>query len=107
MNLHWLSPPLSLYQELYLCKVVCGGLLILLCCPGIVVRNTFVTYDREHEKIGFWKTNCSELWERLNVTGAPTPEPSADNRLNSTTVVPPAMAPTGLSHNIIPGKISF
>lgn len=74
---------------------------------GIVVRNTFVTYDREHEKIGFWKTNCSELWERLNVSGAPPPEPSAENRPNSTTVVPPAMAPTGPSHNVIPGKISF
>lgn len=71
---------------------------------GIVVRNTFVTYDREHEKIGFWKTNCSELWERLNVTGAPPPEPLAENRQNSTTVVPPAMAPTGPSHNVIPGE---
>ncbi|XP_017413751.2 aspartic proteinase 36-like isoform X1 [Vigna angularis] len=25
---------------------------------GIVVRNTLVMYDREQEKIGFWKTNC-------------------------------------------------
>lgn len=32
-----------------------------------------MTYDREHEKIGFWKTNCSELWERLIDTGAEPP----------------------------------
>ncbi|PPS19684.1 hypothetical protein GOBAR_AA00903 [Gossypium barbadense] len=35
---------------------------------GIIVRNTLVTYDRKDSKIGFWKTNCSELWERLHVT---------------------------------------
>ena len=74
---------------------------------GIVVRNTFVTYDREHEKIGFWKTNCSELWERLNVTGAPPPEPSAGKRPNSTTIVPPAMAPTVPPHDVFPGKTTF
>ena len=34
---------------------------------GIIVRNTLVTYDRHNEKIGFWKTNCSELWERLHI----------------------------------------
>ncbi|MBA0686816.1 hypothetical protein Goari_014393, partial [Gossypium aridum] len=33
---------------------------------GIIVRNTLVTYDRKDSKIGFWKTNCSELWERLH-----------------------------------------
>ncbi|KAG4121400.1 hypothetical protein ERO13_D11G204900v2 [Gossypium hirsutum] len=43
---------------------------------GIIVRNTLVTYDRKDSKIGFWKTNCSELWERLHVTSAPSPSPS-------------------------------
>ncbi|CAM8979247.1 unnamed protein product [Rhodiola kirilowii] len=44
---------------------------------GIVVRNTLVTYDRENEKIGFWKTNCSDLWKSLNMTAAaPGPGPS-------------------------------
>ncbi|KAI3808545.1 hypothetical protein L1987_24498 [Smallanthus sonchifolius] len=36
---------------------------------GIIVRNTFVMYDREHDKIGFLKTNCSDLWARLNSSG--------------------------------------
>ncbi|KAJ9540791.1 hypothetical protein OSB04_027297 [Centaurea solstitialis] len=50
---------------------------------GIVTRNIFVTYDREHEKIGFWRTNCSELWERLHASSedtspssSPSPSPS-------------------------------
>ncbi|XP_048234787.1 aspartic proteinase 36-like [Ricinus communis] len=34
---------------------------------GIIVRNTLVTYDRQNNRIGFWKTNCSELWKRLDV----------------------------------------
>ncbi|XP_074296725.1 aspartic proteinase 36-like [Silene latifolia] len=43
---------------------------------GIVVRNTLVTYDREHSKVGFWKTNCSVLWERLNASSSsPAPAP--------------------------------
>ncbi|THG22333.1 hypothetical protein TEA_010016 [Camellia sinensis var. sinensis] len=61
---------------------------------GILVRNTLVAYDRENEKIGFWKTNCSELWERLNITGAPPPMPSASDRTNSTAEVSPTVAPT-------------
>ncbi|PPD68450.1 hypothetical protein GOBAR_DD34666 [Gossypium barbadense] len=47
---------------------------------GIIVRNTLVTYDREHSKIGFWKTNCSELWERLHITGALSPTPSSSGK---------------------------
>ncbi|KAK6923995.1 Xylanase inhibitor, N-terminal [Dillenia turbinata] len=35
---------------------------------GIIVRNILVSYDREHKKIGFLKTNCSELLKGL---GAP------------------------------------
>ncbi|KAI3710648.1 hypothetical protein L2E82_40437 [Cichorium intybus] len=31
---------------------------------GIIVHNTFVIYDREDENIGFWNTNCSDLWMR-------------------------------------------
>ncbi|KAK1359913.1 Aspartic proteinase-like protein 2 [Heracleum sosnowskyi] len=69
---------------------------------GIVVRNTFVTYDREHEKIGFWKTNCSELWERLNATGAHPPAASPAgfstvDRPKSSAVLPPAATPVGAS----------
>ncbi|XP_018680544.2 aspartic proteinase 36-like [Musa acuminata AAA Group] len=40
---------------------------------GIIFRNTLVTYDRQNERIGFWKTNCSVLWERLHSDGGPTP----------------------------------
>lgn len=65
-----------------------------------------MTYDREHEKIGFWKTNCSELWERLNATGAPPPGPSALDRPNSTAAFPPAVVPAGPSHYVPSGIIS-
>ncbi|KAH6555064.1 hypothetical protein KP509_1Z284700 [Ceratopteris richardii] len=44
---------------------------------GIVVRNMLVTYDRVNERIGFWRTNCSDLWSSLQVamevTAAPPP----------------------------------
>ncbi|XP_027107629.2 aspartic proteinase 36-like [Coffea arabica] len=60
---------------------------------GIIVRNTLVTYDREHEKIGFWKTNCSHLWERLHISNAPPPLPSELNNTNFTSNVSPATAP--------------
>ncbi|KAF3772890.1 hypothetical protein EJ110_NYTH56251, partial [Nymphaea thermarum] len=50
----------------------------------IIVRNTLVTYDRANEKIGFWKTNCSELWDRLQLNEAPpSAEPPAPEK-NST-----------------------
>ncbi|KAJ4815318.1 Eukaryotic aspartyl protease family protein [Rhynchospora pubera] len=68
---------------------------------GIIVRNTLVTYDRQNEKIGFWKTNCSELWERLRVDGAPATAPSPPpSTTNSTTVVAPALPP-------LPGEIEI
>lgn len=71
---------------------------------GIVVRNTLVTYDREHLKIGFWKTNCSELWERLHVTGAPSPSPSSSSgKDNSTVESPPTPAPDGSPRYGLPG----
>ncbi|PIN24030.1 Aspartyl protease [Handroanthus impetiginosus] len=59
---------------------------------GIIVRNTLVTYDREHEKIGFWKTNCSELWDRLQVSSAPPPLPSGTNDMG--TDMAPVLAPS-------------
>ncbi|XP_059457208.1 aspartic proteinase 36-like isoform X2 [Corylus avellana] len=73
---------------------------------GIIVRNTLVMYDRQHSKIGFWKTNCSELWERLHISGE-TP-----NRENSTAKIPPTLAPAeaplyGLPRELPIGKITF
>ncbi|GMH24063.1 hypothetical protein Nepgr_025906 [Nepenthes gracilis] len=60
---------------------------------GIIVRNTLVMYDREHLKIGFWKTNCSELWERLHISGSPA-MPSTPIGEDPTTSMAPAMAPS-------------
>lgn len=81
---------------------------------GIIVRNTLVTYDRQNLQVGFWKTNCSELWHRLNMSDtspgippapapnapAPAPAPNAPvsaadgpNLESSTLGVPPAPAP--------------
>ncbi|XP_057544580.1 aspartic proteinase 36-like [Amaranthus tricolor] len=88
---------------------------------GIVVRNTLVTYDREHSKVGFWKTNCSELWERLRVSdSSPAPAPAPVPELTHTPFGPtttssigeffapqlsPASAPTGIPSYFIPGVI--
>ncbi|KAF8025034.1 hypothetical protein BT93_F2018 [Corymbia citriodora subsp. variegata] len=69
---------------------------------GIIVRNTLVTYDREKNKLGFWKTNCSELWKRLQVTGSPTPAHLVPQNHNSTSAVPPSIAPSGLPPNSFP-----
>ncbi|XP_057964422.1 aspartic proteinase 36-like [Malania oleifera] len=71
---------------------------------GIIVRNTLVTYDRKHEKIGFWKTNCSELWEILHIPDA-SPESSAFNKDNSSAEIPSAVAPNGSPYNDIPGGL--
>ncbi|KAG9440280.1 hypothetical protein H6P81_020445 [Aristolochia fimbriata] len=60
---------------------------------GIIVRNTLVTYDRENEKIGFWKTNCSELWERLHSPAPPSPAPAPSLSKNSTFDGSPSLSP--------------
>ncbi|XVE82874.1 hypothetical protein DITRI_Ditri16bG0040700 [Diplodiscus trichospermus] len=75
---------------------------------GIIVRNTLVTYDREHSKIGFWKTNCSELWERLHVAGAPSTSPSSSSgKDNSTVKLPPTSAPDGSPNYALPVGIQI
>ncbi|KAJ6679032.1 ASPARTYL PROTEASES [Salix purpurea] len=61
---------------------------------GIVVRNTLVTYDRENDKIGFWKTNCSELWKRLQVPDVPAPAPVLSPSSNESQEMAPAQAPS-------------
>lgn len=63
-------------------------------CTGIIVRNTLVTYDRQHEMVGFWKTNCSDLWNRLNLS-PPPPSPSGLVNTNSTGSMYPTLVPTG------------
>lgn len=74
-----------------------------------------MTYDRENLKVGFWKTNCSELWEELRVSDtspapAPTPTPTPSSGEGSTPVKSPASAPNGVPSYVIPGiftKCSF
>ncbi|WZZ17001.1 hypothetical protein YC2023_110090 [Brassica napus] len=52
---------------------------------GIVVRNTLVVYDRENSKVGFWRTNCSELSDRLHIDdSAPPPATLPSNDSNPT-----------------------
>ncbi|KAF3446582.1 hypothetical protein FNV43_RR11762 [Rhamnella rubrinervis] len=74
---------------------------------GILVRNTLVTYDRENDRIGFLKTNCSELGKRLNTFVAPPPAPFPFDRKNSSTEVPPIIAPSGLPQTVFPGQIQI
>ena len=70
---------------------------------GIVVRNTLVMYDRERSKIGFWKTNCSELWERLHISDSPAAMVPGLNEKNLSTEVPPTLAPNEAPNYAFPG----
>ncbi|CAJ2646113.1 unnamed protein product [Trifolium pratense] len=75
---------------------------------GIFVRNTLVMYDRENSKIGFWKTNCSELWERLHVSDAPPPVPSNSDVTNLTKAFAPSVAPSASQQdNIHQGELQI
>lgn len=71
---------------------------------AIIVRNTLVTYDREHEKIGFLKTNCSDLWKALRASPASAPFPS---RTNEALEVAPMVAPAEPPMPVAPGKICY
>ncbi|KAK1410298.1 hypothetical protein QVD17_36833 [Tagetes erecta] len=66
---------------------------------GIITRNTFVMYDREHNKIGFWKTNCSDLWASLHDSGAPISSP--DTSPSAPMVSPYHIAPGSKVGSII------
>lgn len=68
---------------------------------GILVRNTLVTYDREDNKVGFWKTNCSELWKSLSHENAQAPAP-ASNDWNLSGGISPDIAPGGLPPTDLP-----
>ncbi|OMO70690.1 Peptidase A1 [Corchorus olitorius] len=71
---------------------------------GIVVRNTLVTYDRGNDKIGFWKTNCSELWRRMQSSDVPAPAPIVSQSNDTKTELSPNLAPSGLPPNVLPGS---
>lgn len=71
---------------------------------GIVVRNTLVTYDRQKLKVGFWKTNCSELWESLHISDSP-PMPSIQGGAPTPLMAPsPASGPSGSTTYDLPGE---
>ncbi|KAI4330257.1 hypothetical protein MLD38_028557 [Melastoma candidum] len=70
---------------------------------GIIVRNTLVMYDREQSQIGFWKTNCSELWERLHLPVALPTSPSSSDGQTSDNNPLPSPAPTHPVDLDIPG----
>ncbi|XP_065876070.1 aspartic proteinase 36-like [Euphorbia lathyris] len=74
---------------------------------GIIFRNTFVMYDRENLKMGFWKTNCSELWERMHITDSPAPSASESQESDWTAEVAPALAPTDQGYLVIPDKLQI
>ncbi|XP_027346186.1 aspartic proteinase CDR1-like [Abrus precatorius] len=71
---------------------------------GIIVRNTLVMYDREQTKIGFWKTNCAELWERLQISAAPPSLAPNSGVRNSTEGLEPSVAPSMSQHNVTQGE---
>lgn len=74
---------------------------------GILVRNTLVTYDRENSKIGFWKTNCSELWERLHLSSDSPSAPSpSDGTKNQTKDVSPSPSPMPDKNITVPGIVA-
>ncbi|KAJ0262568.1 Eukaryotic aspartyl protease family protein [Hirschfeldia incana] len=59
---------------------------------GIVVRNTLVTYDRENDKLGFLKTNCSDLWRRL-ASPSDSPAPTSPVTQNKSSHISPSPSP--------------
>lgn len=78
--------------------------MIYLFIIGIVVRNTLVMYDRERSKIGFWKTNCSELWERLHTPAPPAMAPAPDEK--NFTEVPSSLPPSKAPDYVLPGLLA-
>ncbi|GAB4852292.1 hypothetical protein Ancab_016484 [Ancistrocladus abbreviatus] len=71
---------------------------------GIVVRNTLVTYDRAKNRVGFWKTNCSELWKYVHVPTSQASAPSASHSKNTTDKLSPAQAPKGPAKDVFSGE---
>ncbi|XP_022768689.1 aspartic proteinase-like protein 2 [Durio zibethinus] len=71
---------------------------------GIVVRNTLVTYDRGNDRIGFLKTNCSELWRRVHFSGVPAPAPLVSQSNDTNMDITPTLAPNESPANVLPGS---
>lgn len=73
---------------------------------GIIVRNTLVIYDREHTRIGFWKTNCSELWERLGISDVQPPFPLNSSVNYSNGALAPSLSPVA-PPDLLPGDFQI
>ncbi|GMI82680.1 hypothetical protein like AT5G43100 [Hibiscus trionum] len=71
---------------------------------GIVVQNTLVTYDRGNDRIGFLKTNCSELWRRVQFSGAPAPAPLVLHSKDTSMEIPPVLSPSVSPSNVLSGS---
>ncbi|KAG1362080.1 putative Haloacid dehalogenase-like hydrolase domain-containing protein Sgpp [Cocos nucifera] len=102
---------LSLSPENYLFQLTSMNSLFPLIAnealKGIVVRNTLVSYDRQNQRVGFWKTNCSELWEKLDIQGAPSPAPSFSYTGPPIAELSPALSPSGMQNDVPPGLFMF
>ncbi|KAB1669252.1 hypothetical protein ERO13_A01G121200v2 [Gossypium hirsutum] len=103
-----LSPENYLFRHTKLIGAYCLGIFAntesTTLLGGIVVRNTLVTYDRDNDRIGFLKTNCSELWRRVKISGAPAPAPSVSQSNDTNLEIPPASARSGSPANVLPGS---
>lgn len=60
-------------------------------------------YDREHLKIGFWKTNCAKLLETVHLPNSSAAEPLLAIRENSTEEIMPTLAPSRTTLYTVPG----
>lgn len=81
------------------------NLVLLTFGSGIVVRNTLVTYDRENDKLGFLKTNCSDLWRRLAAPESPAPtSPISQNKSSN---ISPSPAKSESPTTDLPGSLAL
>ncbi|XP_021908157.1 uncharacterized protein LOC110822362 [Carica papaya] len=68
-------------------------------------------YDREHSKVGFWKTNCSQLWEMLRITDASAQLPPAPTPTENDAYLGESNSTIESSSKILPevyiGQITF
>ncbi|KAK8512432.1 hypothetical protein V6N13_083019 [Hibiscus sabdariffa] len=103
-----LSPENYLFRHTKLSGAYCLGIFpnteSTTLLGGILVRNTLVTYDRGNDRIGFLKTNCSELWRRVQSSGAPAPAPLVSQSNDTNREIPLPPTPSASPPNVLPGS---